>query len=473
MFFLNYLRRELQRRIRQAMVIAVGLAVGIGLVVVVTATASGVKNAQVTVLHALYGIGTDITVTKAPGKPPSGSGQGQGPGALSPGKNSQVIDFMIAGNLGLIDESFVARIARLHGVATAGGGLIGLTDTSITVPAASQLGPGGRPPASALNPVSFAVDAIDPGHARLSPYASGTISSGRGFTTTDARSRVAVVDSNYATAHKLKAGSAIEVAGKPFTVIGIIRQPQGGGSADVYITLAVAQVVGYGPFGASLHGKVNSIYVAATSSANIASVQKEIAGLLPSATVSTSASLASAVTGSLSSAASLAQDLGRWLAIAVLIAAFALASMLTMAGVTRRVREFGTLKALGWRSNRVVGQVLGESLVTGVAGAILGIGVGIGATAVISAIAPSLSATVGEDPGTAAPENVSFNGGGVNHTAVSGYDHTVAVHLTAPVSVTVILLAVLLALGGGLLSGSVGGWRAARLRPAAALSRVE
>jgi hypothetical protein len=35
------------------------------------------------------------------------------------------------------------------------------------------------------------------------------------------------------------------------------------------------------------------------------------------------------------------------------------------------------------------------------------------------------------------------------------------------------VLAVALAIGGGLLAGALGGWRAARLRPAAALSRVE
>ena len=44
--------------------------------------------------------------------------------------------------------------------------------------------------------------------------------------------------------------------------------------------------------------------------------------------------------------------------------------------------------------------------------------------------------------------------------------------LTAPVTLSVIGLAVLLALAGGLIAGSFGGWRAARLRPAAALARV-
>src|ERR1700722_18294315 len=64
--FLTYLRRELRRRIRQASLIAVGLALGIGLVITVTALSAGVKNAQGEVLHSLYGVGTDITVTKAP-----------------------------------------------------------------------------------------------------------------------------------------------------------------------------------------------------------------------------------------------------------------------------------------------------------------------------------------------------------------------------------------------------------------------
>ena len=57
--------------------------------------------------------------------------------------------------------------------------------------------------------------------------------------------------------------------------------------------------------------------------------------------------------------------------------------------------------------------------------------------------------------------------------ALSNTSHTVSVTLTAPVAVSVILLAVLLAIAGGLIAGAFGGWRAARLRPAAALARVE
>ena len=48
----------------QAIFIALGLALGIGRVIAVTAASSGVKNAQGQVLHALYGVGTDVTVNQ-------------------------------------------------------------------------------------------------------------------------------------------------------------------------------------------------------------------------------------------------------------------------------------------------------------------------------------------------------------------------------------------------------------------------
>jgi putative ABC transport system permease protein len=41
MFFPTYLRRELRHRMRQAVVIAPGLAVGVGLVITVTALSAG------------------------------------------------------------------------------------------------------------------------------------------------------------------------------------------------------------------------------------------------------------------------------------------------------------------------------------------------------------------------------------------------------------------------------------------------
>ncbi len=49
---------------------------------------------------------------------------------------------------------------------------------------------------------------------------------------------------------------------------------------------------------------------------------------------------------------------------------------------------------------------------------------------------------------------------------------TTDVVLQAPITIGVILLAVGLAVLGGLLAGVIGGWRASRLRPAEALRSV-
>ena len=62
--YFTYIRRELRRRLKQSLVIALGLALGIALVITVSSASAGVKNAQRQVLHSLYGVGTDMTVTR-------------------------------------------------------------------------------------------------------------------------------------------------------------------------------------------------------------------------------------------------------------------------------------------------------------------------------------------------------------------------------------------------------------------------
>jgi putative ABC transport system permease protein len=482
MFFVTYLRRELRRRMRQAIFVALGLAVGIGLVVTVSAASAGVKKAEASVLSSLYGVGTDVTVTgqapqpgKVPanGQPPKGGTQiSVGPNGAEICQNGKCEDAAgktmqsLAPQYLPIKSTEVADVARLHDVAAAAGGLL-LTDNTITFP--KNFGQGGvsAPP----TPNTISVDGVDTGHSSLGPLSSGTIGSGHSFSAADADSDVAVVDSGYATSNNLKVGSTVTIDSVKFMVIGIVRQPQASNPNDVYIPLEVAQSLKTGPLGVET-GDVNTIYVTATSAADISTVQHEIAKLLPSATVTTAASLASEVTASVSGAAKLASDLGKWLAILVLIAAFAVACLLTMSAVARRVAEFGTLKAIGWRTRRIVVQVLGESVVMGIAGAAVGVGLGFAGAAIIDKIAPKLPVVVpGSGTGGPVQSQSSVNGGAVR-TIGGPSSHTIDVLLHPSITVGVILLAVLLAVAGGLVAGSFGSWRIAKLRPADALSRV-
>jgi putative ABC transport system permease protein len=384
---------------------------------------------------------------------------------------SGTIDTLVSGNYGALSAATVAKIARLRHVSAAAAGLL-LTDNRIVLPktSSSQLQP----------PTSTSVDGTDISHPKLGPLSNASLTKGRTFTSEDANKNVAVVDASYATAHKLTLGSAVTIASKKFTIVGIVTQPQAGSPPEVYIPLRRAQALATDPAtGKAMTNKINTVYVTAASAADIAVVQKEIQHLLPQATVTSSSDLASEITGSAASAAKLAGALGRWLAVLVLIAAFAVASLLTMAAVARRVPEFGTLKALGWRSSRIVSQVLGESVGTGILGGALGVGLGFAGVAIIDKIAPKLSATVPSATGGGLQTQVAGPGGtggpisGGGAGPISGASHTtIAVPMSASVTIGVIVLAVLLALAGGLLAGSFGGWRAARLRPAAALTRV-
>jgi len=515
--FFTYLRRELRRRMRQAVFIALGLALGVGLVITVTAASSGVKNAQGTVLHALYGVGTDVTVTKTPKAgsfTPGSFGFGFRTGTSKrPAPGTKISDSTLAAGptLASISSSSVSTVTGLKDVAAAAGGLT-LNDRTIsgTVPAinfnggggggggsggggSGSSGGGGQSFRANFATSSFGVDGVDISAGELGPLSSGKLSSGRTFAASDASSDVALVDASYATQNKLKTGSTIAIGNSSgtvtnFKVVGIVSEPAGDNPSDVYIPLAVAQKL------ANLKNDVNTIYVAASSSSAINGVSSEISKALPGDTVTTSSDLASEVTGSLSNASSLANNLGKWLALAVLIAAFLLASLLTMAAVSRRVREFGTLKAIGWKSRRIIGQVMGESVTLGLIGGVIGVGLGLAGAELVSKFSPKLSAVVGQTTGSATPGGArqfgpggagfggsggggfgggsGGGGGGGFFSRPSAASHTVAVHLSPAVSTNVILLAVVLAVAGGLIAGIFGGWRAARLRPADALSKV-
>ncbi len=316
---------------------------------------------------------------------------------------------------------------------------------------------------------TFTVDGVNVAHASPGPLSSAAVTAGRDLGSADATADVALADSGYATVGKLKVGSTVDVGGTNFTIVGIVAVPQGSSPPNLYIPLAKAQQIG-ATGTAKLANQVNTIYVSADSAPDIPAVQQELTQLLPSATVTDAGDLASQVTGSVGNAASLANSLGKWLSVAVLVAAFGLAILLTMAAVARRVREFGTLKALGWRSRRIVAQVMGESLIIGVAGGAVGVGLGCLGAMVIDKLAPKLSAITGAP---AAPASVSGVAGKLAQQVNSATTHTVYVTLTAPVTLGAVGLAVMLAVAGGLLAGMFGGWRAARLRPAAALAKVE
>jgi putative ABC transport system permease protein len=504
--FFTYLRRELRRRSRQAIVVSLGLAIGIGLVMTVSSASAGVKDAQTQVLHSLYGVGTDMTVTKTASLgsfTPQHFGFGglKGTGTSAAGTKINRNTLRVTGGDTTLPASDVTKIASLSGTKAATGGLV-LSDTSFsgTLPkfsfsggtrtitrgggsgrhhggggSSSTFTPGSfTTGSSSFNITSFTVTGIQISSSGVGPLDASQVTKGHYFSTKDNDADLAVVSASYAKTAKLSVGSKITVAGKSLKVIGI--SVSNSNSADVYIPLGTAQKL------SGLTNDVSTIYVSATSSSNVSALSTAVKKALPGSTEQTSASLANDVTGSLSSASSLANNLGKWLSIAALIVAFLTAGLLMMAAVSRRTREFGTLKAIGWKSRRIVGQVMGEGIALGIAGGVGGLIIGIIGSQVISSASPALTANLaaangGGFAGAAGAPPGGFGAGGfggarVLHHHAATSSGSVLVHLSAPLQGGTIALAVGLAIAGGLVAGGFGAWRASRLRPAAALRSV-
>jgi ABC-type antimicrobial peptide transport system permease subunit len=212
--------------------------------------------------------------------------------------------------------------------------------------------------------------------------------------------------------------------------------------------------------------RVTQVLVKVNKASDVDKVAAEIQAALPGAQVVTTKSLASQVTGSLADAKKLASRLGGALGIIVLVAAFAIAVLLTLSSVAKRVREIGTLRAIGWSKGRVVRQVLAETIGIGLLGGIAGVAVGFAAAAAVGAFSPALTASTTGVP-TFGSSSVS---GLLGIQSTAATSSTVTLH--APVHLTTLLLGVAFAVIGGLIAGTIGGWRAARLAPAEALRNV-
>jgi len=314
------------------------------------------------------------------------------------------------------------------------------------------------PPQTNIKSSSYTIGGIDPAQRSIGLVTPSQLSRGRFLS--KAGGREALVSAAYAKRQSLKLGSRLDLNGTMFKIVGLVRPPLGGQTADVYIPLAQLQKL------ASQNGLANVVLVRATSSSDVAKVQKEIELALGSgAQVASAEQVAASINGSLVDAANLSHDLGLVLAVIAAVAAFLVAALLTLSSIGKRVREIGTLKALGWSQRLVVRQVLGECLATGVVGGLVGVTLGVLTAAAVGAFGPSLSAS--STTGAAGANDVLGLGRALSRTA------STSVSLTAPLSLSLLFFGFALALAGGLIAGGAGALRAARLRPADALRQME
>ncbi|WP_454859913.1 ABC transporter permease [Promicromonospora soli] len=498
--FFTYLRRELRNRRKQTVVVAIGLALAIALVIVVNAVSTGVKDAQSEVLESVYGVGTDITVDQPSDGPGAGGGPGrfdfgEGEGEANEDGTRDLAQDRLSTAMGStsFDASALETVAGLDHVSGVAATL-DLQNMSFSGempdveameegdgPVTMRMGPDGTGEGSSggssFEIEQFTITGVDPDAAAVGPLTTAEVADGRTLRADD--KNVAVLDATYAEQQDLAVGDTITVGGKDLEVVGTVSSTTGDGVAtasDAYLPLATAQTL------ADLADQVTDVYVQVDSAENVDAVAAAIEAELPDASVSTQSDLAEGVTGSLATASNLIGTLGTWLSFLVLAAAFGLAILFTVSGVNRRTRELGTLKAIGWSRNRVVGQVAGESVVQGLIGGAVGLALGALAVWAVNLAGITLSGASGGltmggpmpagavQGGDTAPDGGGGAAFGERADAFAGAaGNAVDTVLQAPVSLWIVLAAIGLAVLGGLLAGVVGGRRAAKLRPAEAL----
>ena len=313
-----------------------------------------------------------------------------------------------------------------------------------------------NPPQTNIQTTPYTIGGVDQTHPTQGLVTTAQVTKGRFLS--PAGGHEALVSDSYAAKHSLKVGSKINLNGTTFVVVGIVSPPLGGQTADVYLPLKQLQTL------AGQKNLVNVALVRADQSSQVGSVQKAIQTALPNAQVASSKQVADTISGSLVNASNLSHDLGFAVSAVAALAAFLLAALLALSSVGKRVRELGTLKALGWTQGKVVRQIAGESLTTGVLGGIVGVALGLIGILIVDAWGEKLTAS-----------STSGGASGLIGQLASATQRTASstVSLTAPVAVSVLVIGFALALLGGLIAGTAGAMRAARLRPADALRQVE
>jgi ABC-type lipoprotein release transport system permease subunit len=441
-------------------------------VVAVTSLSTGLDRAQDRVFAPLAGVGTDLQVTR-----PIEVGSGKDAGsfasyaALPPDEQKALREenedaFVDPADLGEPGEKFTAdsflpatqltfpeaaatAISKVAEVAAIGRVLtVLLVHAEGEVPKQQGVGFQGGD----IQIATATVAGVQPDTDKLGLITPAQISDGRFLK----GGKDVVLAESYAARRELRVGSTLKLDERRFHVVGLARPPIGTQTADIYVALRTLQRV------ADRKDRVNLLLIRGKDSADVDKLGKTVEKFIPGITAASSKDLADRVQGSLVGADDLRDRLATLLAIVALAASVGIAALLLLASVAKRTRELGTLRALGWSRGRVVGLVLGESAALGALGALLGTALGVGAAALTAALVPPLKAKAAQ----ALDFSSVFGGGGTKPT-------TVSIPLDAPVDPGLVLLAAGLAMAAGLLAGGAGAIRAARLRPAEALRRLD
>lgn len=409
--------RNLRRRKSRTILTVSGIVIGVGMILVLLSLTAGTSAQASGLLRNV--LNAEITVVNS--TRPSFSGFGGSGGFGGGGGGGEFRAFFGAGNT--ISQSVVNEIGNMNDVYA--------TSPQLTI-------------TGYVNGSSVFLYGIDP--STYSTATNGlTITSGSMFSSTASANQI-VLESTFASNENVTVGSTVWVGtnssganSTDFTVVGLYSSGSTFGplTRSAYISLQNAQTLG------NDNGKVTDIFVKAMNPSQVSQLASNIDSSISGVTAITDSNAvtsASALSGTLTTFFTI---IGL---VALLAGGFGVVNTMMMS-VSERVREIGTLKAIGARRSQVLRIFLNEAFLIGLIGGIIGVFIG----AVVTFALPSFT--------SAASEGASFGG---------FFRGELAPTLTA----SNLLLSFLLGTIVGVLAGFYPAWRASRMNTVEALRHV-
>lgn len=274
-----------------------------------------------------------------------------------------------------------------------------------------------------------------------------------------------IVNRSYADKQSKKVGDKIALNKVEYIVVGIVDPKLYTNTTDFYLPLAELQKI------SGKTDRVNILLVKIANAKSVDEASKTLEQLFTGAKVINSKDTAQKVSGSLIQASNLTKKFIGVTSIIIIFAAFVIVSLLTISSINKRVREIGTLKAIGWSNAEVVRQIVSESIVLGLFGAVLGIGLGLVAIAVLNHYNISFDATVQSMNSSAS--NMLGRFMRPNETSQATANVETSVQLNVAISYTILLIGAGVAVLGALVSGFFAALKVSRLKPQVALRNLE
>ncbi|MFA6909202.1 MAG: FtsX-like permease family protein [Patescibacteria group bacterium] len=307
----------------------------------------------------------------------------------------------------------------------------------------------------------YTVAGVDTTKTDIGLILPGEITSGTYFTGADQ----AVVNTSYADKNNIAVGDKLTLAGKELTVVGLVQPKLYSQTADVYLPLKDLQTL------SGRENRINVMLIKSTSADAVDETSTALESVFAGAEVTDAQDTAKEVTGSLVNAANLTNKFIGITSVIVIAAAFVIVSLLTILSVNKRVREIGTLKAIGWSNTKIVRQIISENVVLGILGALIGIGLAVGAILILNRADITLSATVANstDGGFGFARRI-FSG---SEAASEQSGVATSVTLNIAYSYLVLLMGSAVALLGAMVSGTFAALKASKMKPQEALRNLE